>query len=112
MTRKAEIGEFEHLVMLAALRLGDEAYAPNIARRLEERAGREMSRGTLYAALERLDTKGFLEWHVAASSSQRSGDRRRLFKVTAAGVRTLSEQRLMLLDLWDGVEHLLQKDGA
>jgi DNA-binding PadR family transcriptional regulator len=112
MTRKAEIGEFEHLVMLAALRLGDEAYAPNIARRLEERAGREMSRGTLYAALERLESKGFVEWHIAAASSERSGDRRRLFEVTASGVRALSEQRLMLVSMWEGVEHLLEKEGA
>ena len=112
MTRKAEIGEFEHLVMLAALRLGSEAYAPNIARHLEERAGREMSRGTLYAALERLEAKGFIEWHVEASTSKRSGDRRRLFALTAAGVRALSDQRQVLQDLWEGVEHLLDRAGA
>lgn len=112
MTRKAEIGEFEHLVMLAALRLGVEAYAPNIARRLEERAGREMSRGTLYAALERLEARGFLEWRVEASTSKRSGDRRRLFAVTAAGVRALSDQRQVLLGLWEGVERLLDREGA
>ena len=98
--------------MLAALRLGSEAYAPNIARHLEERAGREMSRGTLYAALERLEAKGFIEWHVEASTSKRSGDRRRLFTLTAAGVRALSDQRPVLQDLWEGVEHLLDRAGA
>ena len=112
MTRKAEIGEFEHLVMLAALRLGDEAYAPNISRHLEERAGRDMSRGTLYAALERLEAKGLIEWHVEASTSKRSGDRRRLFALTAAGVRALSDQRQVLQVLWEGVEHLLNREGA
>ena len=98
--------------MLAVLRLGDEAYAPNIARHLEERAGREMSRGTLYAALERLEAKGFTKWHVEASTSKRSGDRRRLFAITAAGVRALSDQRQVLLGLWEGVERLLDGEGA
>jgi DNA-binding PadR family transcriptional regulator len=112
MSRKAEIGEFEHLVMLATLRLGEEAYAPAIAQRLEQRAGREMSRGTLYAALERLETKGFLEWRIAASTSKRSGSRRRRFKVTAAGITALSEARGVLLSMWDGVEHLLEQEST
>ena len=55
MARKAELGEFEQLVLLAALGLREKAYAPSIARVLEERAEREMSRGTLYAALDRLE---------------------------------------------------------
>jgi len=112
LTRKAELGEFEQLVLLVALRLGSEAYAPNIARLLEERAGREMSRGTLYAALERLEGKGHLEWQVEASSSNRLGTQRRLFKVTPAGVQALSAARKVLLDLWDGIEHHLTEEGA
>ncbi len=58
MARTAKLGEFEHLVLLAALRLRDQAYAPEIARVLEQHAKREQSRGTLYAALERLETRG------------------------------------------------------
>jgi len=112
MVRKAEIGEFEHLVMLATLRLGENAYAPNIARRLEERAGREMSRGTLYAALERLENKGFVQWHIEASSSDRSGSRRRLFKVSDAGIEALAETRGVLQSMWEGVEHLLERGSA
>lgn len=112
MTRKAEVGEFEHLVMLATLRLGKDAYAPNIARRLEERAGREMSRGTLYAALERLEAKGFVEWHIEASSSKRSGSRRRLFKVSESGIKALAETRGVLQSMWEGVEHLLERESA
>ena len=111
MSRKARIGEFEQLVLLAALRLEDKAYAPEIAGVLEHRAGREMSRGTLYAALDRHEVKGFLEWEIEAATSKRSGSRRRRFKVTAAGVRALASTRVVLLDLWDGVEHKLAEKG-
>ncbi len=112
MARKAELGEFEQLVLLAVLRLGEKAYAPGIGQLLEERADREMSRGTLYAALERLEGKGFLEWRIEASTSKRSGSRRRLFQVTPAGVQALTTARAVLMGLWDGVEHLLGEGGA
>jgi PadR family transcriptional regulator PadR len=112
MVRKSEIGEFEQLVLLAALRLGDEAYAPSIARVLEERAGREMSRGTLYAALDRLESRGYVTWQEEASTPSRAGRRRRRFTVTPSGAQALSSSRKVLLDLWEGVEHLLPEEGA
>lgn len=112
MPRKAEIGEFEQLVLLSALRLGDEAYAPDIARVLEERAGREQSRGTLYAALDRLEGRGYLTWKTEPATPDRSGGRRRLFTVTPAGAQALATSRRVLLNLWDGVEHLLPEEGA
>jgi DNA-binding PadR family transcriptional regulator len=107
MKRNVNLGAFEQLVLLAVLRLGDEAYAPRIARELETRAGREGSRGTLYAALERLESKGFVEWSIQASSSKRSGSRSRRFTVTASGTAALAEMRGSLLGMWDGIEHLL-----
>jgi PadR family transcriptional regulator PadR len=112
MARKAEIGEFEQLVLLAALRLGDDAFAPDIARVLEERAGREMSRGTLYAALDRLEGRGFVTWAVEGPTSDRAGGRRRRFSVTPSGRDALAASRRVLLALWDGMEHLLPEEGA
>lgn len=107
VARNATLGEFEHLVMLAALRLGDAAYAPDIARVLEERARREMSRGTLYAALERLEKRGLIEWSSEEATAPRGGHRRRRFTVTALGREALAERRHVLLDLWQGVEDQL-----
>ena len=107
MGRIAVIGEFEQLVLLAALRLGDDAYAPRIAEVLEERAGREMSRGTLYAALDRLEERGMLEWEKESPTERRAGARRRRFTVTAAGRQALAAKRRILLSMWDGVEDLL-----
>jgi PadR family transcriptional regulator PadR len=50
----AYLGEFEHLLLLAILRLGAGAYGLPIARELETRAGRRVSRGALYTSLDRL----------------------------------------------------------
>ena len=107
MKRNVSLGSFEQIVLLAALRLGNQAYAPRMAKELDVCAGREVSRGTLYAALERLESKGYVEWSIEASTSRRSGSRTRLFTVTAAGVTALAEMRGSLMGLWDGIEHLL-----
>ena len=112
MSRKADIGELEQLVLLAALRLGDQAYAPEVARLLEERADRELSRGTLYAALDRLETRGLLEWALEPPTEDRGGSRRRRYRVTPAGVDALAASRRVLLGLWAGVEHLLPGEGV
>ena len=77
MPRKSVLGEFEQLVLLAALRLRGEAYAPVIARTLEERAERELSRGTLYAALDRLESRGLITWEAESATESRTGNPRR-----------------------------------
>lgn len=112
MTRKADIGELEQLVLLAVLRLDEEAFAPEVAAVLEERAGRELSRGTLYAALDRLESRGLLSWSLESPTEERGGSRRRLYRVTPAGVEALAASRRILLGLWDGVEHLLPSEGG
>ncbi len=112
MARKATLGEFEHLVLLAALRLREEVYAPEIARILEEHANREMSRGTLYAALERLEKRGLIGWHAEATTSERGGSRRRRFSVTEAGTTAVAEQRQVLLGMWSGIEDLIPEGGS
>jgi DNA-binding PadR family transcriptional regulator len=108
MARKSDLGEFEHLVLLAALRLEADATAPKIAALLEERAGREMSRGTLYAALDRLGRRGFVVWRTRSAGGQSSG-RSRCFLVTDQGLNALSRSRTVLLDLWSGVEKQLER---
>lgn len=107
MARKAEIGEFEQLVLLAALGLGPQAYAPDIATVLEEDAEREVSRGTLYAALDRLEARGMLRWELDEPTAERGGAARRRFEVTESGREALSRSRDVLMRLWAGVEDLL-----
>lgn len=107
MARKGFIGEFEQVVLLAALQLKDQAYGPNISRKIELDAGRPVSRGSLYSTLDRLERKGFLEWRVEASSANRDGHARRRFTVTEVGLAALRASREMLMTLWEGLDEIL-----
>ena len=108
MTTPAYLGEFEQLLLLAILRLDGDAYGLDIARELEARAGRTVSRGALYTSLDRLEDKGLLRWKAAVGSEARGGLPRRLYSVTPAGVSALRASRDMLRRMWRGLEHLLR----
>jgi DNA-binding PadR family transcriptional regulator len=100
-------GEFEQMVLLAVLRLGDEAHAVAILRELDEEVGRRVSRGTLYKTLDRLESKGYVTWTREAATPDRGGHPRRLFRVTRAGVELLRLSREALFKLWSGLEPIL-----
>jgi PadR family transcriptional regulator PadR len=108
MTIPAYLGEFEQLLLLAVLRLDADAYGLEIARELEARAGRSVSRGALYTSLDRLEDKGLLRWKTAVGGDARGGLPRRLYTVTPAGVTALRASRETLRRMWRGVEHLLR----
>ena len=101
------LGELEQIVLLAVLRLGDEAYAVPILDQIERQTGRKMARGALYTALERLEAKGCLRSRVGAPLPERGGRARRYFTVTPAAVRALKQSRLALMRLWNGLESIL-----
>ena len=101
------LGEFEQTVMLAILQLGDNAYAPSIARHLEETIDRSVSRGALYSCLNQLERKGLLRWRVDDGTPDRGGHARRFYEVSARGVRALRLSREAQLILWRGLEGIL-----
>lgn len=107
MGRQGTLGEFEQLALLAILQLEDEAYGPQISELLEERAGRHVSRGALYSALDRLQQKGFLAWRIEEATSERGGQPRRRFEVTSAGVAALRTWRQVIHNLTDGLDDVL-----
>ncbi len=100
-------GEFEQMVMLVILRLDDAAYALSILKELDRQVGRRVSRGALYATLDRLETKGLVEWVTEASTPRRGGHPRRCFSVTPEGVEVLQRSQSALLRLWDGLDGVL-----
>jgi DNA-binding PadR family transcriptional regulator len=79
------LGEFELLVMLAVLRLNDEAHAAQVRDEIEARTGRPAPRGSVYITLDRLIRKGHLRERSVAGGADRAGRSRRLFAATAAG---------------------------
>src|SRR6478609_4319744 len=83
------LGELEQIVLLAVLRLGDEAYATPILSEIEAQAGRRVARGALYTALDRLESKGCLRSRVGDPLPERGGRARRYFTVTPVAVRAL-----------------------
>lgn len=103
------LGEFEQVVLLAILQLGDRAYAVPMREEIARRAGRHVARGALYTALERLEAKGLVRSHMGAPLPERGGRSRRYFRVTPAGLAALRDSRAALLELWQGLESTLEK---
>ena len=100
------LGEFEQMVLLAVLQLEDGAFALSVLDELDRRAGRSVSRGTLYKTLERLKEKGYLEWALEEGPPERGGHPRRRFSVTGHGIAALQESREVFLKMWNGLEGL------
>lgn len=103
MAKRGLLGEFELTVMLALLRLGDEAYGVSISRELEKYRRRESSLGSIYAALERLEQKGLVCSRLGDSTPERGGKAKRYFRVTKKGLREVQETRRVLTSLWHGL---------
>lgn len=82
----ANIGELEQLVLLALLRLGPGAYGAEIRRELKARAGRDVSAGTIYPTLDRLERKGLVSSTMSEPIPARGGRSRRLYAVEPAGL--------------------------
>jgi DNA-binding PadR family transcriptional regulator len=80
------LGEVEQLVLLAVLRLGDEAYAVPIRALILDEAGVDLSRGTIYVTLERLERKAYVTSWFSDPQAVRGGKAKRLFKLKPAGV--------------------------
>jgi PadR family transcriptional regulator, regulatory protein PadR len=98
------LGEFEHIVLLAILRLGDKAYGVTIRNEIQERIGREPAPGALYVTLDRLEDKGLLTSTLGDPTPQRGGRAKRYVKVSAQGMEALNHARACYLRLWEGLQ--------
>jgi DNA-binding PadR family transcriptional regulator len=107
---KDTLGEFEHQVLLAVMRLGGEAYSVPLVLELEERTGREVAQAAVFIALRRLEAKGLLTSRLDDHAVRETGRVRRYFKLTPVAVRRLKETRRELVRLWEGLDATL--DGA
>ena len=98
------LGEFELLVLLACLRLGDkEAYAVGIADDIAARTGRSMQRAAVYVTLQRLEKKGLITTHLGDPRPERGGKARRLVYVEQAGREAVRDARQALQRMWGGL---------
>jgi DNA-binding PadR family transcriptional regulator len=103
MAERSYLGEMELMVLLAVVRLGDGAYGVPISKELRELAGRELAFGSIYAALDRMQRKGFVTSVLGDSTPERGGRAKRYFRATPAGIRALKMTRTALMNLWSGI---------
>ena len=97
------LGEFEQLVLLALVRLGDGAYGMAVRRELAARAGRDVSIGAVYATLDRLEEKGLARSRLGEATDARGGRAKKCFTITGAGARALERSQHAVRRMLDGL---------
>lgn len=100
MREHTYLGEFELMVLLTIVRLGEGAYGVPLARELTGLRGREVAVGSVYAALDRLEMKGLVASSLGEATPERGGRAKRYFRVTERGLRSVRETREVLNSLW------------
>ncbi len=104
MTRADLPNETEQLVMLGLVRLGEDAYGVPIRAEIDARSGRAVSLAAVYAALDRLESRGHVRSWLSEPLAERGGRARKHFEVTPAGARVLREARDAMARMWKGLE--------
>ncbi len=101
MSRKdIYLGEFEHIVLLAILRLGADAYGMRMRTTINDLIHRDVSIGALYATLERLEKKKFVKSRLGEATAERGGRAKRYFELTSLGKSALTRTRSNLETMW------------
>ena len=100
------LGEFEHLIVLALLRLQDRAYGVTVRQEIELRTHRDVSIGAVYATLDRLQTKGYVTSQLGDPTPERGGRSKRFFRVTAQGLAVVSRTHSALQSMTEGLSFI------
>lgn len=106
MATRQFLGGFELLVLLALIRLGDDAYGVPISEAIEQSSGREVSIGSVYITLDRLGDKGLVSSRVGEPTPERGGRAKTYFRITTRGLRDVRQAQRTLTALWTGVPQL------
>jgi PadR family transcriptional regulator PadR len=100
------VTDFEFMIMLAVLRVRDQAYGVRIAREIEQIADRPVTPATVYFALNRLRHYGLVSWRLGDPTAQRGGRAKKLFSITPSGLRTVRRMQRAFSALWNGIPEL------
>ena len=98
--------DLEFMILLATMRMGDEAYGIQIARELEETGRRTVLLGAVYATLDRLESMGLVRSSVGDPTPERGGKAKRYFRVTPAGIRSAKDTQTAFVSLWRNVPEM------
>jgi PadR family transcriptional regulator, regulatory protein PadR len=106
-SKASVLGDFEQLVLLGVMRLGDESYGASIRQEIHQRSGRDVSISAVYTTLDRLESKGFLKSWVGDPTPQRGGRRRKFYALRPAGVAALQQAYNAVTAMAEGLESRL-----
>jgi PadR family transcriptional regulator PadR len=106
MPRRSYLGEFELMILLAVIRLGDDAYGVPISKELLDTTGRDVALGSVYAALDRLEQKELVSSMLGEPTPARGGRAKRYFRVTSKGIREAQMTKKALISLWRGIPQM------
>ena len=109
MAAPKAISNFELMVMLALIRLGDEAYGVPVSEQIAERSGHDVALGSVYAALERLEDRGLVVSSIGDPTPERGGRAKKYFKVTNKGVEVVRDTQQTLTRMWKGLKTLVRE---
>jgi DNA-binding PadR family transcriptional regulator len=98
------LGAFEQAVLLAIVRLREDAYGRAILKEVQTRLGRDVAAGAAHATLERLEKKGLIASRLGSGTAVRDGRARRFYRLQPAGLRALNDARAAVDNLWSGLE--------
>lgn len=98
------LGELEQLVLLGVMRVGDNAYGVPVHDEIQHRAGRDLTLGTIYKTLTRLEDKGLVTSRIGAPTAERGGRRTRIYSVTPVGKRALQASLRTLQRMSSGLD--------
>ena len=103
------IGEFEQVVLLSLLRLGNGTWGAAIRRDIQERIGRELPISVVYVTLQRMERKGFVKSYIGAPTNERGGRRRRHYLIDTLGEQALGRSYRALRKMSEGLDEQLMK---
>ena len=106
MPGHAVISEFELIVLLAVMRVGEDAYGVPVAREIEGRTGQTVAVAAVYAALQRLEGRGFVSSVLGDPTASRGGRAKRFFHVTSKGIKEAREAQRAFIAMWQGLPQL------
>jgi PadR family transcriptional regulator, regulatory protein PadR len=103
------LGSFEQAVLLAIVRLGDDAYGRAILKEVQQRLRRDVAPGAVHATLDRLEKKALLSSKLGSGTPVRAGRARRYYRLMPGGVRALNDARAAVDHIWHGIKWPLIK---
>src|SRR5262245_31005100 len=106
MSNPVSLSNFELMVMLSVIRLGEEAYGVPISEEIDRVTGSDIVIGSVYAALTRLEEKGLVTCALGEAAPERGGRAKRYFRTTGRGLHVVRETQRALVKLWKGLPEL------